>query len=108
MVSRWEQRYEQGWDLYAQLKLARLRGPWSASNQRFCTAELKRDALHRYLAANYPGATNVSVLGIRHQDSTGRAPTPLSDTDPPHAEPNVTNGLLSNHSIPHTTTGTAS
>src|SRR3546814_15249575 len=57
MVSRWEQRYEQGWDLYAQLKLARLRGPWSASNQRFCTAELKRDALHRYLAATYPGET---------------------------------------------------
>src|SRR3546814_12147441 len=27
MVSRWEQRYEQGWDLYAQLKLAPLRGP---------------------------------------------------------------------------------
>src|SRR3546814_1449503 len=80
MVSRWEQRYEQGWDLYAQLKLARLRGPWSASNQRFCTAELKRDALHRYLAATYPGETIVSVLGIRHQESSGRATTRAAET----------------------------
>jgi 3'-phosphoadenosine 5'-phosphosulfate sulfotransferase (PAPS reductase)/FAD synthetase len=103
MVSRWEQRYEQGWDLYAQLKLARLRGPWSAASQRFCTAELKRDVLHRYLAATFAGQTIVSVLGIRHQESTGRSSTPISKIDGKLARADGTNGILWHPSI-HVTT----
>lgn len=103
MVARWEQRYEQGWALYEQLKLARLRGPWSASGQRFCTAELKRDVLHQYLSATYPGETIVSVLGIRHQESTGRANTPISKVDAKLTRANGTNGILWHPSI-HLTT----
>src|SRR3546814_4621822 len=103
MDTRCEQRYDQGGNLNAKLKLARLRGPWSASNQRFYTAELKRDALHRYLAATYPGETIVSVLGIRHQESSGLATTPISKTDTTLARANGTNGILWHPSI-HLTT----
>lgn len=99
MVSRWEQRFDQGWLLYKQLKLARLRGPWSSSGQRFCTAEMKRDVLHRYLAETYPGQTIVSVLGIRHQESPGRAQTPISKIDKKLKRKNGTNGILWHPSI---------
>src|SRR3546814_20990830 len=37
MVPRWEQRYEPGWDVQAQLTLARLRGTRSASNPPYST-----------------------------------------------------------------------
>lgn len=103
MVARFEQRYTQGLELYAKLKLARLRGPWATSGSRFCTAEMKRDVLHRYLAATYAGETIVSVLGIRHAESPGRSKTPISKVDSKLARADGTNGILWNPSI-HITT----
>lgn len=99
MVARFEQRYEQGWSLYSDLKLARLRGPWSHSGGRFCTAEMKRDVLHRYLTTAYPGQTIISVLGIRHAESPGRSKTPISKVDVKLARANGTNGILWHPSI---------
>lgn len=99
MIARFEQRYEQGWALYEDLKLARLRGPWSHSGSRFCTAEMKRDVLHRYLASTFPGQTIVSVLGIRHAESPGRSKTPVSKIDTKLARANGTNGILWHPSI---------
>src|SRR3546814_20818453 len=51
----------------------------------------------------YPGETIVSVLGIRHQESSGRATTPISKTDTKLARANGTNGILWHPSI-HLTT----
>lgn len=99
MIARWEQRFDQGWDLYTQLKLARLRGPWSTANSRFCTAEMKRDVLHRYLASTFPGETIVSVLGIRHAESLRRSRTPISKIDEKLKRANGTNGILWHPSI---------
>src|SRR3546814_5681931 len=55
------------------------------------------------LAATYPGETIVSVLGIRHQESSGRATTPISKTDTKLARANGTNGILWHPSIHFTT-----
>jgi 3'-phosphoadenosine 5'-phosphosulfate sulfotransferase (PAPS reductase)/FAD synthetase len=99
MVARWEQRFEQGWELYAQLLLARLRGPWSSSSGRFCTAELKRDVLHQYLSRTYPGETIISVLGIRHQESPKRAKTEISKIDTKLSEKRGCTGILWHPSI---------
>jgi 3'-phosphoadenosine 5'-phosphosulfate sulfotransferase (PAPS reductase)/FAD synthetase len=99
MVARFEQRFDQGLELYSKLKLAKLRGPWPTSGSRYCTAELKRDVLHRYLASTYPGETIVSVLGIRHAESPGRSKTPISKVDTKLARANGTNGILWHPSI---------
>ncbi|QAY80472.1 phosphoadenosine phosphosulfate reductase family protein [Sphingosinicella sp. BN140058] len=104
MVAQWEQRYEDGWALYQQLKLGRLRGPWSSSAQRFCTSGQKRETLHKYLSTTYPGATIVSVLGIRHEESAKRARTPISKVDTKlHRKRAGTNGILW-HPAVHITT----
>lgn len=103
MVARWEQRYAQGLDLYAEMKLARMRSPFSSAGLRFCTAELKRDVLHRHLSSAFPGETIVSVLGIRRQESPARAKTPVSKPDTKLSGKRGCTGLLWHPSVDITT-----
>ncbi|WP_234041633.1 phosphoadenosine phosphosulfate reductase family protein [Erythrobacter aureus] len=99
MVARWEQRYALGLEQYTELKLGRMRSPWSAASLRFCTAEMKRDVLHRHLRSQYPGETIVSALGIRHAESSARAKTPVSKVDAKLKRADGTNGILWHPSI---------
>lgn len=67
MVDRW---IERGETLEAQGKPGR---PWSDAGNRFCTAEMKRDPINKYLRRF---SRVVSVEGIRAEESQARAKKP--------------------------------
>ncbi len=81
MVHRWEQRFEGGKARYTALSTYRLIGPWSSAALRFCTSEMKAQVLGPRLARDYPGLTIVSIIGIRREESTSRAATPIARVD---------------------------
>jgi 3'-phosphoadenosine 5'-phosphosulfate sulfotransferase (PAPS reductase)/FAD synthetase len=93
MVQMWEQRFDDGLVLYRDLKLIIHRGPWSSSNQRFCTAGQKRDVIVQELASRFPGRTVISVIGVRRAESTGRRSTPVSSWEKKMHRATGTRGL---------------
>lgn len=70
MVDRWKQRGET-------LRAAGKRGrPWSDAGNRFCTAEMKRDPIDRYLRRY---GLVVSAQGLRADESHARAKRPVAE-----------------------------
>jgi len=72
LLARWWQRFEtlkaQGRDV----------PPWSSSAARFCTSEMKTQICHRWIRQQFPReAVVISALGIRSQESAGRARKPV-------------------------------
>lgn len=81
MVARWEQRFRAGKRRYEALETYNLIGPWSSASLRFCTSELKVQVIGPELARRFRGATIVSVIGLRREESTNRRATPISRLD---------------------------
>jgi 3'-phosphoadenosine 5'-phosphosulfate sulfotransferase (PAPS reductase)/FAD synthetase len=81
MVARWEQRFENGKARYEALETYHLIGPWSSSALRFCTSELKAQVIGPELARRFRGATIVSVIGLRREESIARRFTPIARAD---------------------------
>ncbi len=81
MVARFEKRFENAKRRYENLETYNLIGPWAQANKRFCTSELKAQVIGPELARRYRGRTVISVIGIRREESTGRAATPISALD---------------------------
>ena len=92
LITRWETRFANAKLRYAALETYRLISPWSHASQRFCTSELKAQVMGPALAKRFRGETVIQVIGIRREESAGRAKTPVSSFDNRHAPPGNTAG----------------
>lgn len=77
MLDRWRQRWNDNVDRYASLSFVQLILPWSTPSMRFCTSELKQQVICRELVKRFPGRAILSVSGIRREESTRRAQSPV-------------------------------
>lgn len=78
MIGRWEKRWRDNCQRYAELRCAKLIMPWSGPGLlRFCTAEEKLDPICQALVARFPGLPILSVSGIRHDESATRKNAPI-------------------------------
>lgn len=82
MMDRWEQRWADNVTRYINLSCVQLILPWSTPGMRFCTSEMKTAVICRELSERFPGKTIVSVTGIRRQESSGRAKSPIAKPQP--------------------------
>jgi 3'-phosphoadenosine 5'-phosphosulfate sulfotransferase (PAPS reductase)/FAD synthetase len=73
MLARWQQRWQNNVARYANLECVKLILPWSTPSMRFCTSELKTAVICRYLVKRFPGETILNAVGIRREESYGRA-----------------------------------
>lgn len=81
MISRWEQRFENGKRRYENLEVFNLIGPWSSASLRFCTAEMKQQVISPALKKMFSGRTIISVIGVRREESANRASAPVSKVE---------------------------
>ena len=79
MISRWERRGDLGRERWAEGSTTNLIGPWSSASLRFCTSEMKIHVMSR--AKRELSGPVVTVMGIRREESTGRAKTPYEAPD---------------------------
>lgn len=78
MIGRWEKRWRDNCQRYADLRCVKLIMPWSGPGLlRFCTAEEKLDPICRALVSRFPGQSILSVSGIRHDESATRKNAPI-------------------------------
>jgi 3'-phosphoadenosine 5'-phosphosulfate sulfotransferase (PAPS reductase)/FAD synthetase len=77
MLERWQQRWRDNVARYAALETVTLILPWSTASMRFCTSELKTAIICRELRRRYPGQVILNALGIRGEESPGRAQAPV-------------------------------
>lgn len=78
MVDRWEQRWAANVDRYENMSCVKIITPWSNSQWRFCTGELKVDPIAGALKKMFPGRKILNLVGIRRQESTGRKKSPVT------------------------------
>lgn len=87
LIERFENRWTRGLELYADMRLYNLRGPWSSPSLKFCQSEKKIQVMGPHLARLYKGQTIINVVGIRREESTGRSKTPIAKADTRFAKP---------------------
>lgn len=92
LVDRFENRWSLGLDAYVNLRLYNLRGPWSSPALKFCQSEKKIQVMGPHLARELRGKTIINVVGIRREESTGRANTEVAKLDTRFAKPGNRHG----------------
>lgn len=78
MMERWESRWAANVKRFENLECVKLILPWSTPSMRFCTSELKVSPITSELKKRYRGHCIINVVGIRRQESSGRAKAPVS------------------------------
>jgi 3'-phosphoadenosine 5'-phosphosulfate sulfotransferase (PAPS reductase)/FAD synthetase len=78
MIERWQQRWRDNAARYTDLRCVTLITPWSSASMRFCTSELKVAPITRELAIRFHGRPVINAVGIRREESDGRAKKPIS------------------------------
>jgi 3'-phosphoadenosine 5'-phosphosulfate sulfotransferase (PAPS reductase)/FAD synthetase len=78
MLDRWLTRWDNNVRRYGNLECVKLILPWSTPSMRFCTSELKTAVICSYLKKRFGGQTIINAVGIRRQESPGRAKKPVS------------------------------
>lgn len=86
LVDRWIQRFESGKRRYEALETYNLIGPWSSASLRFCQSEMKAAVIGPAIARMHPGATIISILGLRRDESHNRATIPIARADERYAK----------------------
>lgn len=81
LVDRFENRWSLGLEAYTSLRLYNLRGPWSSPSLKFCQSEKKIQVMGPHLARELRGHTIINVVGIRREESSGRANTQVAKSD---------------------------
>lgn len=87
LIARWEKRWTDNVQRYADLRCVKLILPWSTASMRFCTSELKTAVICGELARRFRGATILSVSGIRRDESRDRARAPVAAVQPRLVQP---------------------
>lgn len=82
MMERWRTRWKNNVQRYVDLSCVKLILPWSTPSMRFCTSELKTAVICADLVKRFPGQTILSVIGIRADESAGRAKAPIAKPNP--------------------------
>ena len=82
MMDRWERRWANNVERYANLSCMKLILPWSTPGMRFCTSELKTDLICRELTKRYPGQKILSATGVRADESAARAKMAIAAPQP--------------------------
>jgi 3'-phosphoadenosine 5'-phosphosulfate sulfotransferase (PAPS reductase)/FAD synthetase len=82
LLQRWETRWENNVQRYAELSCVRLILPWSTPGMRFCTSELKTAVICSALRKRFPSQTIISAVGIRRAESSNRARMPIASVQP--------------------------
>lgn len=82
LLQRWETRWENNVQRYADLRCVRLILPWSTPGMRFCTSELKTAVICSALLKRFAGQTIISAVGIRRAESSNRARMPIASVQP--------------------------
>lgn len=82
LMERWESRWDNNVARYQDLACVKLILPWSTPGMRFCTSELKSDAISANLRKAFPGQDILNVTGIRRQESATRAKMAVSGVLP--------------------------
>jgi 3'-phosphoadenosine 5'-phosphosulfate sulfotransferase (PAPS reductase)/FAD synthetase len=94
LLDRWRVRWANNVRRYSDLCCLKLILPWSTASMRFCTSEMKTAIVARDLVRRFPHQTILSVSGIRRQESSGRAGTPVAKVQPKlHSASFQTSGL---------------
>jgi len=70
---RFYNRWERNLARYRDLACVRLILPWSTPSMKFCTSEAKAAPISSTLVKRYPHQTIISAIGIRGEESSGRA-----------------------------------
>jgi 3'-phosphoadenosine 5'-phosphosulfate sulfotransferase (PAPS reductase)/FAD synthetase len=78
MLDRWETRWVNNVERYANLSCVKLILPWSTSALRFCSSEMKVDQITSALKKRFPGLAIINAAGIRREESPARAAMPVS------------------------------
>jgi len=87
LIERWRQRWASSQRRYIDLLTYQLVTPFSGASLRFCTSETKVAPIGAHLRSKFAGETIVSVVGIRRQESAGRAAAPVWKADTRFAPP---------------------
>ncbi len=80
LMERWHTRWQNNVHRYANMECVKLILPWSTPSMRFCTSELKTAIICRELTQRFSGQTILSVTGIRREESSQRAKSPIYKT----------------------------
>lgn len=96
MIDRWESRWVANVARYTALECVKLILPWSTPSMRFCTSELKTAIITRALRQRWPGERIVSATGIRREESSTRALTPITKREKKLEDAKGTTGLTLN------------
>lgn len=96
MIDRWESRWAANVARYVNLECVKLILPWSTPSMRFCTSELKTAIITRELRKRWPGERIVSATGVRRDESTARALTPITKREKKLEDAKGTTGLTLN------------
>ncbi len=81
LLARWRSRFARSRDLYGDLRLYHMRGPWSSPSLKFCQSEMKAQTMGPHVARVHRGATVIQVTGLRRDESGPRRKTPISKAD---------------------------
>lgn len=73
MLERWQGRWTNNVERYVNLECVKLILPWSTASMRFCTSELKTSPICAALKKRFNGRMIINVVGIRREESPGRA-----------------------------------
>ena len=82
LLDRWQVRWRNNCQRYANLEAVRLILPWSTPSMLFCRSELKAAIICRELVQRFPHQVILSPTGIRREESTTRATAPISVPQP--------------------------
>ena len=78
LLDRWQVRWHNNCQRYANLETVCLVLPWSTPAMLFCRSELKAAIISRELIQRFPGQAILSATGIRREESTARSQAPVS------------------------------
>ncbi|HET8841099.1 MAG TPA: phosphoadenosine phosphosulfate reductase family protein [Ktedonobacteraceae bacterium] len=82
LLDRWQVRWCNNVERYANLETVRLILPWSTPSMLFCRSELKAAIISRELIRRFPGQIILSTTGIRREESATRANAPIAAPQP--------------------------
>lgn len=78
MLARWEKRWRDNVERYANLLLVKLISPFSSASLKFCTSEEKVQPITRELKRLFPGRKILNAVGLRREESRSRAAKSIS------------------------------
>lgn len=77
MLERWEQRWDGIRERFINLERVKLFTPFSSAELRFCSGEMKVSPITQHLKTRFPGKFIINAIGLRRQESKGRAAKPI-------------------------------